>query len=66
MIIFLKETEALGGKVTCPKSLSQEMTGLGPEPGFLKPPSRDLAPILARAVEATKPFDAQCPEVLVL
>ena len=48
MIIFLKETEALGGKVTCPKSLSQEMTGLGPEPDFLKPPSLDLAPILKR------------------
>ena len=29
----LKETEALRGKVACPRSLSQEMTELALEPG---------------------------------
>lgn len=35
---ILKETEALGGKVTRPRSLSQEMVELGLEPGFLNLP----------------------------
>ena len=40
---ILKETEALGGKVTRPRSLSQEMVELGLEPGFLNLP-RELLP----------------------
>lgn len=60
MMAILKETEALGGKVTCPRSLSQEMTELGPEPGFSELPSGTSAPVLALALEATASFDAQC------
>ena len=55
---LLKETEALGGKVTCPRSLSREMTELGPEPGFSELPSGTSAPVLALALEPTASFDA--------
>lgn len=59
MMTLLQEIEALGGKVTCPRSLSRKMTELGPEPGFSELPSGTSAPVLALALEATASFDAQ-------
>lgn len=60
VMTILKETEALRGKVTCPRSLSQEMTELGLEPGSSELPSGTSAP------EATAAFDVRRPGDLSL